>query len=497
MSQITFFPPVFVLTIIILNLALILILLIMLLKQVSTSETKSSDIHNTKMSGLSSSIAQHGYAILNRSISAIYEKNPIDALLNLITNTYMNLSDSDGGIALLFDDYTDTLSVKAFVGFFSPAHKLPDQLPLTSFDIGNHFRTSIFSNNNTFYEKIAKEIQKEIIIDASLDPRITTSQFLPEEEKSSDAPIELQADSYMALPLKINDVVCAVIMLCRKKGQGQFSTMALDKLSQLSEFSSIALKNILCFNEIEKKTQTNIQQQLATKIQKDLYTQRIPHFPHAELYTYFNPFDGICSDFFDVITTKNNKLCIVLGDIIGKDMGSIMTMQMLKTTVNIIANTSKPASTLMQWINRVLIKEKKKNQFASLSLLLFDYNQKQLQCSNASTNPFLLYRPTEQEWITLSKNTSALGVHKHSEYGDYTLTVQDGDIVILCTDGIVECTNEHGKQYTVERLKTIIENFSHLKGKDILQNVKSDIIEYSNKNVHCDDQSLVLLMIHM
>ena len=88
-----------------------------------------------------------------------------------------------------------------------------------------------------------------------------------------------------------------------------------------------------------------------------------------------------------------------------------------------------------------------------------------------------------------------MGVTKDTVYQDTKITLNSGDIIASCTDGLLESLNENGVQYSIESLKKVIVKNSGANAKDISNKVKDDLKKYCGTAQQYDDQSLLVIKI--
>ena len=73
--------------------------------------------------------------------------------------------------------------------------------------------------------------------------------------------------------------------------------------------------------------------------------------------------------------------------------------------------------------------------------------------------------------------------------------MNSGDIIVTCTDGLLESLNENGVQYSSENLKKVITKNSTLNAKDLTNRIKDDLKKYTGIAQQYDDQSVLVIKI--
>jgi serine phosphatase RsbU (regulator of sigma subunit) len=95
--------------------------------------------------------------------------------------------------------------------------------------------------------------------------------------------------------------------------------------------------------------------------------------------------------------------------------------------------------------------------FITMVLAVLDPVSHTLDFANAGHAPALHYRTREDRFEPLESTGLPLGVLDEPDYpppGPRTVAV--GDIIVLCTDGIVEAMNENGDPFGDQRLEAVV-----------------------------------------
>ena len=429
--------------------------------------------------------AQAGKDIMELSVEAISANTGISQLLDRINDLIMKITEADGGAILLVDEFEDLISVRSLVGSFPPPFQLPTSLPHQEPAVKTHFRNAEFPFEKNIFGHIVKAGTKELILKPKSDSRVF--QNGPEDF--------LEASSYMFVPMKLRDTVMGIIALARKKNSAKFSPEALTALQTLADFTGVAVKNLYSFQEISEHTEITRETYIAGMIQDMLYLKKLPPLPTLSTGNFFKSTQGICSDYLDIIPLRKDRISFILADVTGKSMVSLTIMIMIRAIIRVIINTPQTAATILNWTNRGIAQEKAVDHYASAALLNYDSVHKKMQFATAGTTPVLHFSAKEKIWKKLSKESEPLGVEKVTEYTDIDIQLETGDIIVVYTDGLVEAVDDNGTQYSVRRLKDVIQSKADFDGKKIIESVKADIGEFMGKSASHDDQSLLVLKV--
>ncbi len=71
--------------------------------------------------------------------------------------------------------------------------------------------------------------------------------------------------------------------------------------------------------------------------------------------------------------------------------------------------------------------------------------------------------------------------------------MEQNDILVCFTDGILEANNSKGEEYGRKRIIALAQNNRHLGSRDLYQIIMEDVGNFSQQRGLADDQTLVVL----
>ena len=416
---------------------------------------------------------------------ALTQNADLMTLLDKVNECLIRETKAQGGAILLVDGFEDVLVVKSLSGDFPPPYALPEDLPHKAIRVETNFRFAQFPLNETIFGAVACSGRGELITEPLSDSRIV--QNGPEDF--------LRCGSYIFIPLKIKETVIGVAAVARCYGEEAFSQKEYNIASTLSDYASAAIKIIYSYQEVMEYAELTKESDIACKLQSTLPPKLLPSILGLSLGAFQRIADGICGDYYDIIPARKDRISFVVADIAGKGMTSLLVMVMLRAMLRLTVNTTQSAATILSWVNRGIASETSIDHFASVSLINYDTEKKQIQIATGGMIPILVYHAATQQFEKISDMSDPVGVEKKTAYQDKNFTLQTDDIIISYTDGVIEAPNNCGMQYSKDRLLDVITNHKHLSGKEIAEAVKSDIIKFTGINTQHDDQTLLIIKV--
>ena len=412
--------------------------------------------------------------------------NSLSQFLDYFNAKLTDAAKADGCVILLSDEFDNFLTVRSMTGSFPPPYRLPDALPHKPVRVEANFRYMQFQLSDTIFGEVASSGEAVLIQDAAHDPRIY--QNGPEDF--------LACGSYICVPIRIQGRTIGVSALSRDPKKESFSELDFECAKKLTEAAASVLRTLLSFLDYSEKRSLTEEGNAAAKFQKKLIPEKIPEILGISLGAWSVQNENVCGDYYDIVPVRKDRTLFVMADVVGKGMNSFSVMVMIRTMLRMIAATQQTPAAILKWINRGLCSETGiEDHFASVALVDYNPLTREARLSTSGINPVLVYKAKTDDISQLSKQSEPLGVEKTSVFDDIVVQLQSGDILVSCTDGLLEALSESGVQYSAARLMQVIKTNRELSGAEIAERVKADVQLHSGTAQQYDDQSLLIIEI--
>lgn len=423
-------------------------------------------------------------SFMTKAISSFSSENDLNDLFKYINTTIKDEVNADGGAILMVDDFEDIITVKSLEGDFPPPYKLPNDMPHKPVRVATNFKFASFPLRENIFGEIATAGKGELITKPELDDRIY--QNGPEEF--------LECGSYIFIPMKNNDTVIGLIALARKHGNTLFTQDDFNTVESLADFATVTIKTVLAVKDTIEHNSIVKEADIASRIQDLLHPTKIPVIKGIQIGTLWNPTEGVCGDYYDIIPARKDRISFVMSDVAGKGINSVTIMAMMRAMLRLVINTTQSASKILEWVNHGIAGESfSTDHFASCALINYNPQTHTAEIATGGTTPVYYYNVADNSFTKISYSSEPIGVEKDSTYKNILQETKPGDILITYTDGLVETLNDKGQQYTKENLLKLVAKNHNSTSKDIANLVKSDIKHFSAGTQNHDDQSLLVI----
>lgn len=221
------------------------------------------------------------------------------------------------------------------------------------------------------------------------------------------------------------------------------------------------------------------------EVAKHIQTALLPsaHYVRGyEIAASMIPADEVGGDYYDVIETKAGETWLSIGDVSGHGVESGLIMMMTQTSIFTTVNHTagyKP-STVLTLVNSIIkenISRLGTDRYMTITTVRLDHNK---IVFSGKHQDILVYRAKRKvaEYIP-SKGTWIGLLDDIGDYlGDTKVTIEEGDVVILFTDGITEAANKDGEMFGEMRLQQALLSCASKPVSDIVTSIMEEVIEY-------------------
>ena len=268
------------------------------------------------------------------------------------------------------------------------------------------------------------------------------------------------------------------------------SSIEFKKLSKDINTMITALKNYANEEKIRIEKELN----LAKKIQTQSLPNVFPAYPNVkvfDIYAYMNTAKEVGGDFYDFYFTDLNKFFFLIADVSGKGVAAAMFMMQAKSFIKSYAEKNHNIEYVANEVNKKLCENNDTNMFVTAFLASIDINTGMVEYINAGHNPPILKRSDgTSEYISGKRNFIFAGDSDYSYKKDF-IKLNQGDSLLLYTDGLTEAINPSVKQYGEERLLNVVKNSNDDAMSDFIDDIVKDQDEFVNGADQFDDITIL------
>src|SRR5207247_2203990 len=178
----------------------------------------------------------------------------------------------------------------------------------------------------------------------------------------------------------------------------------------------------------------------------------------------------------------------LVGDVSGKGAPAAMFMARTRSLVRMAVDLwcrlgtehASPAA-IAEAVNRELCQNNRDRMFVTVLLGFLDTKSGAMAYVNAGhLGPHVLHGSGESAQIT-DRPEAPLAVRPGSRYHNRALTLQPGDTVFVCTDGVIEAMNESGELFSYARLEADLRELAPRTPDEMVRAVKAHVDDFTGQ----------------
>ncbi|HPR63088.1 MAG TPA: PP2C family protein-serine/threonine phosphatase [Thermoanaerobaculia bacterium] len=228
----------------------------------------------------------------------------------------------------------------------------------------------------------------------------------------------------------------------------------------------------------------------ARKIQESILPKKHPRFPGFDIFGVSQPAESVGGDYFDYISIGDTTLGLSIGDATGHGLPSALLIRDVYVGLRMgIAREFKITKT-MEKLNRIIARGKMTSRFVSLFFGELESNGLMIYVNAGHNTPYLHHQGS---WTCLSERGLILGPIPEATYNRGLAHLDEGDILVLYTDGIVEATAPDGRMFEEFRLLETVEKNRDRSAKTIATAVFREVDDFLEGAKIQDDRTILIL----
>jgi len=257
----------------------------------------------------------------------------------------------------------------------------------------------------------------------------------------------------------------------------------------------------------KKKEHENVDREISTgaEIQSQLLPEYCPIIYGVDLAAHCRPALQLGGDYFDFMCLKTNisekrkekaRWALVIGDVMGKGIPAGLLMTMLRGMLRAEVLTGLPPDRILHDLNQLAINDlDQSHRFVTLFYSDYDPRTRKLRFANAAHNPPLLWKSSDQTIIKLDADGFVLGLQNDAEYHCGEIKLNENDLILYYTDGVIDTSNSQGERFDEERLIKIFTKLckQSYTSQEILNKIFKKLDDFTGQNRNLEDDASMII----
>jgi serine phosphatase RsbU (regulator of sigma subunit)/ketosteroid isomerase-like protein len=231
--------------------------------------------------------------------------------------------------------------------------------------------------------------------------------------------------------------------------------------------------------EQERIERERMEQELrvARRIQQASLPKEVPTLEGWQISPLYQPAREVGGDFYDFFDLQDGRVGVVVGDATGKGIPAALVAEATSNMLRAVAQAffASPGEVLTR-VNETLVARIPPNMFVTCFYAILEEESGSLSYANAGHTLPCCKRHNEDQADELRVRGMPLGLMLGMPYEEKETTLAPGDVVLLCTDGLVEAHDPQGEMFGTPRLRDVLSERSeggNVLSADLMEELES------------------------
>lgn len=330
----------------------------------------------------------------------------------------------------------------------------------------------------------------------SIDPCLKELEDLNEimlVQKKKDKLNDLLSKAEIAavIPLSIQGENKGVLCIEEKRGTKQFSDDDLQLLHTMGGQVIISLENARLFKESLERQRLQEELNIAREIQQGLLASDFNVSDGWKIFGKNVPSLEVGGDYYDVIKLDNGNIALAIADVSGKGAGASLLMSNLQASLRALINVEPNLDSMVARINNILYQNTSADKYITFFVGILDPDKRTFTYCNAGHNPPLKF--SQNGNVTeLEEGGLIIGMMGEANYEIGKVVLDEGDIIVMYTDGITEAENEKDEEYGEESLKNHVKRNLKSSPEELINSIVEEVESHAVDLSAQDDVTLLI-----
>jgi serine phosphatase RsbU (regulator of sigma subunit) len=245
--------------------------------------------------------------------------------------------------------------------------------------------------------------------------------------------------------------------------------------------------------ELVGKERLERELELARQVQQNVLPKVFPNLPGFSFAAKNEPARQVGGDFYDVIVLDEDHFGVIIADVSDKGMPAALYMALTRSLLLAEARRSCSPLAVLLNVNHLLLELGQSSQFVSVFYGIVDRRTNTLTYARAGHDRPLLVR--QGSVMSLGGSGMVLGLFSAHPFflSEETLTLQDGDRLVLYTDGLTDMVSPDGKFYGLEQLIEQLRLCCDYLPAELCSAIFQNLKDYQGSSEQFDDMTLLII----
>ena len=230
---------------------------------------------------------------------------------------------------------------------------------------------------------------------------------------------------------------------------------------------------------------------VARRVMRDLIPNATPQIRGFDIAGSHESSHSVGGDYYEFIPLVDERWGVVMADVVGKGIPAALLTSALRASISALAGHELAVRAVLRWANRFFHESVDESKYVTLFYAVVDPPGRRMLYVNAGHPPPVLLRADGTVEL-LEEGGVPLGLFEAPRYFEGHVALEEGDVLTLYTDGVVETAGADDDFYGVERLIAQLKDTQSASATEICSGIMQAVRRHGGA-ARQDDRTLVVM----
>jgi sigma-B regulation protein RsbU (phosphoserine phosphatase) len=316
---------------------------------------------------------------------------------------------------------------------------------------------------------ISRTLLGEVVDERKVVSFVDTSQ--DEKLARAESIVAQNIRSAVCAPLMVGDAVLGVLYLDFLANRGAVTHDDVHLIAQIARFAAVKLETTRLREEAIAKAKLDEELRTAYTIQSRLLPAQLPSIDGYSFAGANKPCRTVSGDYYDLMVRPDGRIYFIMADVSGKGITAALVMASVATAFNIFTRADPSPADLVRDLNATLAPKTAPTKFVTMVVGVLDPATGRVDFTNAGhVAPLVISKRGVDQ---LTSTDMVVGLFGMAKYRNQSVTLEEGDSLVLFTDGVTEAENASEEQLGLDPIAALVSPLHGTPAARVLETIEN------------------------